>query len=101
MTADDPDRQRRYWNAIAGRWRLLGPPLRPSAPDLAVMQAAVAGQARRAGRPLRAALLGVTAEIAHLARRRARPAVGGVGRLGRGPAGPGAAGPGAGRRQLE
>jgi hypothetical protein len=64
MTTND-DGQRRHWNAVAGHWRHLGPPLCPSEADVLVMRAAVQAQADRCpGQPLRAFLLGVTPEIA-------------------------------------
>ena len=50
--------QREYWNEIARRWSLLGPPLRPSAPDLAGYQRGI----REFAVP-RAAILGVTPEL--------------------------------------
>lgn len=60
-----------HWNAHAARWQLIGPPLRPAAPDLDYLRASVA----RLGAPpsayesatRTALLLGVTPEIAELA----------------------------------
>jgi hypothetical protein len=60
--------RRRHWNSMARQWALLGPPLRPCAADIAVMEHAVQAEGQRCGeRPLRALLFGVTPEIADMA----------------------------------
>jgi len=60
--------RRRHWNGMARQWALLGPPLRPSAADISVMEHAVQSEGRRCGeRTLRALLFGVTPEIADMA----------------------------------
>jgi hypothetical protein len=53
---------------MARQWSLLGPPLRPCAADIAVMERAVRAEGDRcAPRPLRGVLFGVTPEIAEMA----------------------------------
>lgn len=65
MTGSDaPDEGQ--WRSAADRWHLLGPPLRPGAPDVALYQAAVDERARGAGLG-EALILGVTPEIGTLA----------------------------------
>jgi hypothetical protein len=65
---DDHERQGRHWDSVAPGWRLIAPPLRPSAPDLEVMQRAIERQSQLYPlQPLRGMLLGVTPEIATLA----------------------------------
>src|SRR5882672_9349287 len=55
-----------HWNAHAARWRLIGAPLRPSAPDIEYLRDS-AGRLLGTGTPLRTALLlGVTPEIAEM-----------------------------------
>ena len=54
-----------HWPEIARRWEQVGPPLRPSAEDLAFCAEAVGGWSRRHGAP-RVLLLGVTPELYHL-----------------------------------
>jgi SAM-dependent methyltransferase len=53
-----------HWNAQARQWRHIGAPLRPSPPDVADAESAVRELAQGAAQPLRAALLGVTPELA-------------------------------------
>ncbi len=54
-----PDAPRDHFSRIAPQWSHLGPPLRPSADDTAVVQRAVAGL----GRAAHAVVLGLTPEI--------------------------------------
>ena len=57
-----------HWNRSASVWDVVGPPLRPCAEDLAIMEREVAGWAlSRPGGRTRALLLGVTPEIACMA----------------------------------
>jgi SAM-dependent methyltransferase len=55
-----------HWHALARHWDLLGPPLRPSAEDLAFYAAQVTEWANHHGPP-RGLILGVTPELYHLA----------------------------------
>lgn len=53
-----------YWNRIGSDWSLVGPPLRPSAEDTAVMERLVGDWHRGSERSIpRAGILGVTPEI--------------------------------------
>jgi hypothetical protein len=54
-----------HWNSMARQWQLLGPPLRPCAADIVVMERAVRAEGERCG-VLRAFLFGVTPEIADM-----------------------------------
>jgi SAM-dependent methyltransferase len=57
-----------HWRRITALWRLLGPPLRPSPDDVAIVHSAAhAWRAAHPAAPLDALLLGVTPEIAALA----------------------------------
>jgi SAM-dependent methyltransferase len=56
-----------HWHLHARRWALVGPPLRPSAEDVAVVERAAAAWVDRASRPPRVLLLGSTAELAEIA----------------------------------
>lgn len=51
-----------HWPDIARHWDLVGPPLRPSAQDVAIYAEVVGGWARAHGTP-RALILGVTPEL--------------------------------------
>ena len=53
----------RHWDMHATRWSLIGPPLRPAAPDLEYLRASVS---RLGPRVSSALLLGVTPEIAEM-----------------------------------
>ncbi len=54
-----------YWESLAGAYAAVGPPLSPSAEDVALVEDAVTEHARRLeGRPLRALILGVTPRVA-------------------------------------
>ena len=53
-----------HWPLHARQWALVGPPLRPAAEDVAIVERAVAGWAAAAGRAPRGLLLGVTPELA-------------------------------------
>jgi len=53
------------WGEIARKWRLLGPPLRPSPEDIRFCEDAVGERVRRRGAP-RVLLLGVTPELYRL-----------------------------------
>ncbi len=68
--SDDPSgaaARRAHWDTMAQQWRFHGPPLRPCAADIHIMQRAVAAHAERCPqRPLHAFLLGVTPEIAEM-----------------------------------
>ncbi|MDX1944450.1 MAG: class I SAM-dependent methyltransferase [Pirellulaceae bacterium] len=67
MSQSNFERQRDHWRGMALRFAHIGPPLRPTAQDLAVYQQAIDRQARRyRGRSFRVLLLGVTREIACL-----------------------------------
>lgn len=60
-----PDCDRTYWGSLAHAYGALGPPLRPTGADIAYMEGAVAAWAGlHPARPMRAALLGVTPQIA-------------------------------------
>ncbi|MFO0760573.1 MAG: class I SAM-dependent methyltransferase [Byssovorax sp.] len=55
------------WRKNAAQWHRIGPPLRPVADDLAIVEeAAEEWRAAHAGRPLRALILGVTPELCTL-----------------------------------
>lgn len=55
---------RDHWPRHARQWALVGPPLRPGAADVQLMEAeAAACAAATAGRPLAALILGVTPEL--------------------------------------
>lgn len=54
---------RDHWSHHARQWRHVGPPLRPVAEDVALFERLVAGDRRTS---LRAALLGVTPELARM-----------------------------------
>ncbi|MGA2442007.1 MAG: methyltransferase domain-containing protein [Tepidisphaeraceae bacterium] len=54
-----------YWGKLALRWQQLGPPLRPSAEDLAVCQEVI-GRWSGSARAPRAMVLGTTPEYFHL-----------------------------------
>ena len=60
--------QQPHWGEVARHWHHYGPPLRPSAAEVRVMEGTVRRWcAVRALRPLKALLLGVTPEIATMA----------------------------------
>src|SRR3954469_13402114 len=62
-----PDDQLAHWNRHAEQWRRVGPPLRPTAEDVAYLRDRVAAvHLQASGRPARprALLLGVTPEYA-------------------------------------
>ena len=60
--------QQPHWGEVAYHWHHYGPPLRPSAAEVRVMEAMVRGWcADRSARPFKALLLGVTPEIAAMA----------------------------------
>jgi SAM-dependent methyltransferase len=52
-----------HWPRIARSWSLVGPPLRPVAPDLALFNQAIAGWQQHGGAAPRALILGVTPEF--------------------------------------
>ena len=54
-----------HWSDIARLWEQVGPPLRPSAEDIAFLNDAIGSWARDNGAP-RALILGVTPELYHL-----------------------------------
>ncbi len=54
-----------HWQAFARIWEHVGPPLRPSAEDIAFLNEAIGSWARNQGAP-RALILGVTPELYHL-----------------------------------
>ncbi|MEX1017329.1 MAG: class I SAM-dependent methyltransferase [Phycisphaeraceae bacterium] len=54
-----------HWRQIARQWRQVGPPLRPTEQDLAVVGEAIRAWGHRHGQP-RALVLGVTPEYYHL-----------------------------------
>jgi SAM-dependent methyltransferase len=54
-----------HWTEVARQWDQVGPPLRPSAEDLAAYRAAIDRWTRDRGAP-RALILGVTPELARL-----------------------------------
>ena len=59
------DRQGDHWGGHASQWANIGPPLRPQAHDIRLLEGLTAQWAQPAGdRPQAALLLGVTAEIA-------------------------------------
>lgn len=52
-----------HWSHMARLWRLVGPPLRPSAEDLAIFQGAIDRWREEHPAPPRALILGVTPEL--------------------------------------
>lgn len=52
-----------HWERMAALWRLVGPPLRPAAADLAIFQDLADDLATSIRRPPRALVLGVTPEL--------------------------------------
>ena len=55
-----------HWKRLARQWNALGPPLRPSAPDVAVVQQLIDRELAPASARATALILGVTPELATL-----------------------------------
>ncbi len=62
-----PPDARDHWPLHAAQWARIGPPLRPCADDVAIVEREVAAWAAVRGRAPRALLLGVTPELATMA----------------------------------
>ena len=52
-----------HWCDMTGRWKQVGPPLKPNSDDIEIFEHFAARAARKAGRDFDALLLGVTPEI--------------------------------------
>ena len=66
VTMPECSQENTYWGGVGRAYAALGPPLRPSAADIAFMESAAASWSATHRRPPRALLLGVTPQIAQM-----------------------------------